>query len=580
MSENSPTGDKTPPLPTSANAIIMAPIMVPYELRNAEAVHDQMLRDSKNYSDNLRKGAEQFLTNYLLEEQLKAIKLETEAAEEKAKLQEDIILEQKRIQDAEARVLNAQRELRESERKRREAEVKAREAEVKAREAENAVKRMPAVPPRVATPPPATSTTTSANTTQTPVAKSPAEAATSQPAQPPHNPFAQVKPPTTQSSVESAATPPASAPNPSAPAASSTPAPPQSALQHVPIPSQPSAGTANQPATSFSDMVDGPETQKYISVHLQLKMLRKQVKPKGKANTSPLKDVAMKQGADIRVALGQLSIGNKNANVFNKLRDIMKDSLTYQVNIGQGAQVPMIDPSPYVLRVPAPVTDGTAKNNGDQLPVLFIYLLSIFSKALIAQAAQEAALKSESAEPIAMAAHQIFSHPDLLWRGMSMIDILIAKLRKSCGALFGFRGAETKDTGRITLGWKKEDGMWVSESIHYDRMRGIGAFYAGLTLRRYKNRVNPYPPPHYWRAMAAILTCPQQERSNTSYYVLGALIKGYEGKFQEFYGDFARLALEAALIHYPMGAREKNVAVMTLLTLGDKAKTDGFIPQA
>lgn len=267
-----------------------------------------------------------------------------------------------------------------------------------------------------------------------------------------------------------------------------------------------------------------------------------------------------------------------NARQHVKLRDIMKGALTYQVDIGQGPQVLLMDPSPYVVRVPEP--NDTAKINGDQLPVFFIYLLSVFSKALIAQATGEAAVKSEAAEPLALAAHQIFSHPDLLWRGMSMIDILVAKLRKSCGTLFGFRGAETKDTGRVTLGWKKEDGIWISEAYHYDRMRGIGAFYAGLTLRLYKNRVNPYPPHHYWRAMSAILSCPQQERSNTSYYVLAALIKGYEQKFFQFYGDMARDALYAALVQYPQGAKEKNVAVMTLLTLSEKLQQEGFYLQA
>lgn len=254
----------------------------------------------------------------------------------------------------------------------------------------------------------------------------------------------------------------------------------------------------------------------------------------------------------------------------------MLESLFYQVNVGNGPEVLFIDPTPYVLHVPQPHSDPATKNNGNQLPVLFIYLLSVFAKVLVAQAAQEAAQKSEAAEPIALAAHQIFSHPDLLWRGMSLIDILVAKLRKSCGTLFGFRGTESKETGRVTLGWKKEDGVWISESFHYDRMRGIGAFYAGLTLRIYKNRVNPYPPHHYWRAMAAILSCPQQERSNTSYYVLCALIQGYEQKFLQFYGNMARCALEAALVHYPRGAREKNSAVMTLLTLGEKIEKDGL----
>ncbi|KAE8446949.1 hypothetical protein EG329_011431 [Mollisiaceae sp. DMI_Dod_QoI] len=596
----------------------MATTNVPYEMRNAEEVHKAMLLESKNYHDNLRKEAERVLATHMLEEHLKELKLQADHADKMAKLQCAAIAEKQRIQDAEARQLEAQAKL-------REAEKKKREAEIKAREAENAAKSMPPIPPRVATPPPPAPKATPVNQPtagQQAPAKSASELSASQSAtntgsvnqsqatpqaQPPPNPFAQAKPSTQSLFAQSQPsapqpTPPSLSQNPFAPKAQSAAQPaaqnpftpatqPTPAAQ--PAPSQPngqlsanqqgkqpdSEGTRPLPVAGFSAMVDLPETKRYIDIHLQLKMLRAQVKPKGK-ETGPLKVEAGNQGRAIRIAIGQLSAGKGNAVVFTKLRDIFKASLAYRADIGQGPQIVLIDPSPYVVRTPAPLTDPEAKNNGDQLPVLFIYLLSVFAKALVAQAAQESSAKPETAEPIALAAHQVFSHPDLLWRGMSMIDILVAKLRKSCGSLFGFRGAETKDTGRRTLGWKQEDGIWISEELHYDRMRGIGAFYASLCLRQYKNRVNPYPPHHYWRAMAAILSCPQQERSNTSYYVLIALIQGYEQKFLHFYGDMARYALEAALIEYPKGAREMNTAVMSLVTLGEKIQKEGLnLPQ-
>ncbi|KAF8858636.1 GLE1-domain-containing protein [Acephala macrosclerotiorum] len=571
MSENSPKGDTSSPQPPHSN-VNMDTANIPYELRNAEAVHRVMLDESRTYHENLRKEAERVLAKHLLEERLRDLKLQADQAEHISKLRCEAIEQEKRKQEAEARRLKAEAEL-------QEAAQRTREAEIKKREAENAAKAMPAVPQRVSTPPPQAAPVNqpaarqppsnppaSSSAGNPPSANQPPAQTTTPQAQPPANHFTPGQP--------AQPTPPQAAQNNFPP--KTHPAPPQT---HPTLPNgQPppnQQGHQPHPATA---MVNDPDALKYASIHQALKPFRKQVKPNlrdkagerirgpdGKPIMGPLEDEASKQSRLIRAAVGQLKAAGSNAATYKRLIDILKNSLTYQVN----GQILPVDPSAFVAQVPPPLNDPYAKNNGDQLPALFVYLLSTFAKSLVAQAGLEAHSDVQIAEAVALAAHQVFSHPDLLWRGRSMIDILVAKIRKACGTLFGFRGSETTEEGRARLGWQKEDGNWIQESMHYDRMRGIAAFYAGLCLRQYKNRVNPYPPYHYWRAMAAVVSCPVQERTNTSYYVLNALIKGHEAKFLQFYGDMAKAALWAALVEYPAGAPEKNPAVTALSTLGE-----------
>lgn len=327
MSENSPTGDNNSRTPSATDSnmdlttvAIVTPAVVPYEMRNAEEYHNVILARSQQYSNGVRRYAEAVLANHLLTERLDAIQLECEQEEEKARLQLEITTAEKRKTGAKLTQINAERERIEAEGERMEAERKKVEAEIKVREKENALKQMPAIPPPIATPPAASSSaqapSTSTNTqgpssseqsaSQSATQSAPAAQAQAQavqtPTQPPRNPFAQSTLNTASPSTQATTAGP-SGTNSLAPS-SQTPAPAVAAPQN-----------ATQPPTRFSDMVDQPGTEKYISIHIQLKMLRQQVKPKGKQNTSPFKDEAMRQISAIRIALGQLSTSGNNAHI-------------------------------------------------------------------------------------------------------------------------------------------------------------------------------------------------------------------------------------------------------------------------
>jgi nucleoporin GLE1 len=234
-----------------------------------------------------------------------------------------------------------------------------------------------------------------------------------------------------------------------------------------------------------------------------------------------------------------------------------------------------IDPSLFMLSKPEP-KEG-AVHNGDTLPSLFLFLLDHFAKAIISQLASEASINKDAADPIGILVAQIFSSPNLQWRGTTMIDIFMAKMWKECPVLFGARGNEKTEEGRARLGWRKENEEWVEELAHTNRMTGLSSGYAAISLRNFSRTKleNPYPPYHYWQSLASIASTPPNETSTTQFTVLKGLIEGFEGKFMEFYGDAAKAALRIALVDFPgMAPDQNNTGVNSLKVLADILERD------
>lgn len=214
--------------------------------------------------------------------------------------------------------------------------------------------------------------------------------------------------------------------------------------------------------------------------------------------------------------------------------------------------------------------------NEPAVPSLFIYVLNILAKAAISQFINEAGARPETADPIGVCIAATFADPDFLWRSGSMIDILLAKFRIVCPVLFGYRGSEKTEQGRQRLGWWKDAGNWVPEQQHMDRMTGLGAGFAAVSLRNFalSKKKNPYPPSNYWTAMAKMVNTPPAEISNTQCVVLKSMIQNYEQKFIEFYGTAAVAALRTALIEFPARAPHKSAAVNSLEVLAQMLKKD------
>lgn len=248
----------------------------------------------------------------------------------------------------------------------------------------------------------------------------------------------------------------------------------------------------------------------------------------------------------------------------------MREALANQV----GSQ--LIDPNEFILEPRNPIPGGPL--NDAQLPSLFLYLLNVFGKATISQFINEAGARPETADPIGVCIAATFSEPTFAWRGQSLIDILMAKFRIVCPVLFGYRGSEKTEQGRKRLGWWKDSGTWIAEQQHMDRMTGLGAGFAAVSLRNFSRakKVNPYPPRHYWTAMARIVNTPAAEISSTQCVVLKSMIQNYEQKFLQFYGSAGLAALRTCLFDFPAKVPEgsRTAAINSLGVLATQLRKD------
>ncbi|TEA22217.1 Nucleoporin GLE1 [Colletotrichum sidae] len=349
---------------------------------------------------------------------------------------------------------------------------------------------------------------------------------------------------------------------PSIAASSPAPAPATNPTQGNGVVATPAV--AAQPAAPARPAVD-----RHLEIHQALKKLRKNVEALAKEPGNPLKGKLGDMRRQIRKSIGQLTAGKgANAVPLNTIRGALRASLD------GSTPSPLVDVTQYVQQNRQPV-DG-AVHNGAELPALFIYLLNILSKAIIGQFANEAGANTKSAEPVGIVTAQIFSDKDYHWRGVSLIDILIAKFRVACPVLFGSRGNDKTQNGRKAIGWKMEDGNWVPEQSHNDRMTGLGAGFAAIALRDFSkaSKANPYPPTNYWTAMAKIVTSPPELISNTQYIVLKSMINGHEARFINFYGNAAIAALRTALVEFPKKAPAGATAAQALQVLADVMRRD------
>ncbi|KZL68068.1 GLE1-like protein [Colletotrichum tofieldiae] len=376
---------------------------------------------------------------------------------------------------------------------------------------------------------------------------------------------------TTAPALQAAKAPPSV---PSPPVAKEPSAPPAQAngfLTKSTEPAQPKP--VAQPAAPVPAAL--PAADRYTEIHQALKKLRKDVEALSKQPGSPLKGKLGDMRRQIRKSIGQLTAG-KGANVtpINTINGALRESLDGRV------PSPLIDANIYVQQNREPV-EG-AVNNGPQLPALFVYLLNILAKAIIQQFSNEGGANPKSAEPVGIVTAQIFSNKDYQWRGGSMIDILIAKFRVACPVLFGSRGSDRTENGRKAIGWKKENGNWIPEQAHNDRMTGLGAGFAAIALRDFSkaSKANPYPPTNYWRAMAQIVNSPPQLVSNTQYIVLKSMIDGHEQRFINFYGNAAIAALRMALVEFPKRAPPGATAAQALQVLADVLRRDSGLEVA
>ena len=326
------------------------------------------------------------------------------------------------------------------------------------------------------------------------------------------------------------------------------------------------------------DIRSEAEHSRYLEIHGALKELRKFMTAQAKQNAR-LKEAMGDMRREIRKSVGQLRDG-KGANRIQVLLSVLARSTPADVPIKLQTTIdtlkkaatltePQVDVTAF-LAYPPQVDDHDG-------PALLVYLLNIFAKAMVAQFINEAGVKPLIADNLGTVASHIFALDNFRWKSISLIDVLIAKFHVVCPVLFGIHGSEGTVAGKQRLGWWREEGggAFVPEQRHFERMTGLGAGFAGISLKNYEKAraQNPYPDNNYWTSLAHITNVSPQEITQTHFVVLKAMIENFEAKFLHFFGDAAIAALKLGLIELPRRS-PPSVAAKSLAGLVDVLKRD------
>lgn len=224
--------------------------------------------------------------------------------------------------------------------------------------------------------------------------------------------------------------------------------------------------------------------------------------------------------------------------------------------------------------------------NTTTVPSLVLYLLSMFSKAVMNAFVGECAVNPKAAEPIGTLAAQIFSMPELQFQrnvpsinsgihyeafggsvptppmkpsSCSLIAVLMCKFHAAAPPLFGIFGSESTSAGKLRLGWRTEHvsdskKAFVEEQKQYDRLTGLGVGYASIALRNFsKARLqNPWPPRHYWESLANIANTPPADVQTSHLILLKSMLENVaRDRFVLFYGAAGIAALRQAVVAFP-----------------------------
>ncbi|CAG8023221.1 unnamed protein product [Penicillium nalgiovense] len=298
--------------------------------------------------------------------------------------------------------------------------------------------------------------------------------------------------------------------------------------------------------------------QRYMELHKTLKEMRKWLKEIGQGQPD-FKATMGNLRRSIKKSVGQLRSGTgANKQQIIQLKAELEKALAYPE--------PTVDIRKFIAFPPEDIA-----NSENKVPAMLIYGLNILAKSLISSLLAEASIKQSHAEPIGIIAAQIFSFDMFTYKGLHMSDIMWAKYRVVCPALWGFTGNDKTEGGRRVLGWWRsaDSGSWVSEQVHMDRMTALGAGYAAMTLRNFAKspRRNPFPNTMFWVSIHKILAIPPSELQETQIALLAALLRSSGERILGFFGQYGLAMMHYVIVDLPRKLGRETMAVTQLSTL-------------
>lgn len=312
----------------------------------------------------------------------------------------------------------------------------------------------------------------------------------------------------------------------------------------------PTFTTTAAPAASTSTTAPAADVEqihaKYLALHARMKEFRVAFANEHKKPGNPLKAAVGDTRRNIRLRLGQISIDRKDS--VQAIKRLREESF----NIALNTPGPTIDIRPYLISHAIPPLANEAEA---QYPAFLLYIFICFEKFVLKQFEKEAAgTDGRTIQEIGLIAASLLADQRYTWKGIPLTDVLLAKLHRICPILFGIRGTMNTTSGRERLGWLLIDKVQPNEEQYGQRMRGLGAGYAALSLRSFAAKTPAIPMSEYWRITVSICNTPSEHLWPGHFAVLYGLIRDYHKKFLQFYGAQARAVLRRATIDLPKRA--------------------------
>jgi nucleoporin GLE1 len=319
--------------------------------------------------------------------------------------------------------------------------------------------------------------------------------------------------------------------------------------QPPPIPPAVTAPPAATPVAPASVQAPTDEINnihnKYIELHKRMKQFRvtfwNQHKRAGEALKEPIGDARR----NMRLKLGQINVHRETSQV--AIRSLREQSF----NVALQTPGPTVDIRPFIISQAIPPLANEAEA---QYPAFLLYLWICFEKFLLKQFEKEAANEDgRIIQEIGLIAASLFADQRYMWKGIPLIDILLAKMHHVCPILFGIRGSMRDAQGQARLGWMPIDKNPPTAEIYMQRVRGLAAGYASMSLRSFK-AVPAVPMSDYWRTIVMVCNTPPEDLYPGHFAILNGLIRDFYKKFMAFYGAQAKGVLRRATIDVPARA--------------------------
>lgn len=328
-------------------------------------------------------------------------------------------------------------------------------------------------------------------------------------------------------------------------------APQQPALQkavQVPI-TAPAAQPTGAIAIGASDVEE--IHSRYLELHQRMKAFWKPFKTECAQKGHPFKGPVGDLRRELRKITGQVTVERADSKVvISKIRELLRST----AKIGG----PTVDIRSFIISRPLPTLSHESEA---QYPAILLYAFICFEKFVIKQFDSEAA-KEESGiiQELGVIAASLFVDKEFVWKGIPMIDLLLAKLHRACPILFGITGNPNTPEGRARLGWTNVGGSPMNVNYYHQRMVGLANGFAAMSLRAVAAPAIPIS--EHWRALASICNTPSDQLYTGHFMVLKGLVRDSAKKIIMYYGAQGRALLRHATIVMPTRApaRAKDTA--------------------